>query len=141
MVRDNAFKTEDGQYYIVREYDNGNISFIFKKEEFSFIKKYDDETLKKFKTLYDNLNGLLYTFRNPTIKDITMPRFEFLIQETEKALERYERIVPKEFRNKFNFDKGKLEELISSLQKEFFGNGSENGKIIKKNHKCYLKKM
>jgi hypothetical protein len=53
-----------------------------------------------------------------------MPGFELLLQKTNKALDRYERLVPEEFREKLGFDKNKLEEIILSIQKEFFNNSN-----------------
>jgi hypothetical protein len=140
MVRDNILKTKYGDIFVVREYENGKIVFTLNEEESIILKKYDDESLKKFKRMYDDLNELMERFKNPTVGDVTMSRFELLIQKTEKALKIYERIVPEDFRKKFNFDKSKLEEITSSLYKEFFGNGSERGKIVKKSPGCYLKK-
>jgi hypothetical protein len=51
---------------------------------------------------------------------VAMPRFALLLQQKEKALEKYERLVPEEFREKLRFDKDKLEKLILSIQKEFY---------------------
>lgn len=119
MVRDNIFKTKYGDTYVVREYDGGKIVFTLNESQSFILKKYDDETLIKFKRLYDELNELVDIFKNPTVGDVTMPKFEFLLKKTERALERYESLVPKEFREKLDFNKDKLEERILSLQKEF----------------------
>ncbi len=117
MIRDSILKTKYGDSYIVREYNNGEIVFVL-NESLSFIlRKYDDEILKKFKRMHDCLNELMDIFENPTIGDVTMPGFELLLQKTNKALERYERFVPEEFREKLCFDKNKLEDLILSIKK------------------------
>ncbi len=141
MVRDNILRTKYGDIFVVREYNDGKIVFTLNEEESIILKKYDDESLKKFKRMYDDLNELMDIFKNPTVGDVTMPKFELLLQKTDKAIERYERLVPEEFRNKLGFDKSKLEELTSSLHNEFFGNGSERSKMVKKNNRCYLKKV
>jgi len=119
MTRDNVLKTKYGDTYIVREYDSGSIVFVLNEELSFLLKKYDDEHLKKFKRLYDNLNELMEIFKTPTVGDVTMPGFELLLQKTEKAVDCYERLVPKDFREKLGFDKNKLEEIILSIQKEF----------------------
>ena len=120
MVRDNMLRTRDGCSYIVREYANGEIAFIFGKDSFVLLKKYNDDDLQKFVRMYCELDELMEIFKNPTVGDVTMPGFELLLQKTNKALDHYERLVPEEFREKLGFDKNKLEEIILSIQKEFF---------------------
>jgi hypothetical protein len=119
MARDNVLKTKYGDTYIVREYQNGEIVFVLNEELSILLKKYDDEALIKFKRLYDTLDELMGVFKNPTVGDVTMSGFELLLQKTNKALDRYERLVPEDFREKLGFDKNKLEEIILSIQKEF----------------------
>jgi len=46
--------------------------------------------------MYCELDELMERFKNPTVGDVTMPGFELLLQKTNKALERYERLVPEE---------------------------------------------
>jgi len=120
MARDNLLKTRDGCSYIVREYTNGEIAFIFGEDAFVILKKYNDDDLQKFVKMYCELDELMERFKNPTVRDVTMPGFELLLQKTNKAVERYERLVPEEFREKLGFDKNKLEEIILSIRKEFF---------------------
>lgn len=119
MARDNVLKTKYGDTFVVREYENGKIVFTLNEDESIILRKYDDKTLIKFKMLYDELNELMGIFANPTVGDVTMPGFELLLQKTERAVDRYERLVPEEFREKLGFDKNKLEGIILSLQKEF----------------------
>lgn len=120
MARDNVFKTKYGDTFVVREYENGKIVFTLNEDQSIILRKYDDDTLIKFKRIYDELNELMDIFANPTVSDVTMPKFGFLIQKTEKTIDRYKRLVPEEFREKMGFNKNRLDELILSIQKEFF---------------------
>jgi patatin-like phospholipase/acyl hydrolase len=120
VARDNILRTKYGDTFVVREYNNGKMVFTLNEDQSIILKKYDEESLQKFMKMYCELDELMEIFKNPTVGDVTMPGFELLLQKTEKAVERYERLVPEEFREKLGFDKNKLEEIILSLQKEFF---------------------
>jgi bifunctional DNA-binding transcriptional regulator/antitoxin component of YhaV-PrlF toxin-antitoxin module len=122
MATENVLRTKYGDSYTVKEFDNGKIVFTLNEDQSIILKKYDDESLIKFKKLYDELDELMHIFENPTVGDVTMPKFRFLLKKTERAVERYETLVPKEFREKLNFNKDKLEEIILSLEREFSPN-------------------
>jgi len=47
MVRDNVLRTKYGDSYVVREYANGEIAFVFGKDSFVLLKKYSDDNLAK----------------------------------------------------------------------------------------------
>ncbi len=84
-----------------------------------YLRIYSDEELKMFRRLYDNLTELMETFENPTVGDVSLPRFKGLMQKAKRAIYNYEKDVPEEFKRKFSFDVNKLEEIILSLQEEF----------------------
>ena len=84
-----------------------------------YLKIYMDEEIKSFERFYNHLIEVSEIFNNPTVGDVKQKRFNELIKKYEKARENYLKYVPEEFRNKFNFDINKLEEMISSLEKEY----------------------
>jgi len=108
-MKDIALKTNDVKRYLKIKTNNAKF----------YLRIYNDEEIKMFERLYGNLIEIREIFEEPTIGDVTLPKFKGLTQKVTRAVYNYNKCVPEEFKRKFGFDVEKLEKKILCLQKEF----------------------